>query len=214
MVEDTFLPTLPDPDYIPDNVKVIIVGQPKEEYQNYPEWLYDESKIKELLVPNIQPSDIKELVNERCNNYRPSNKIIVSNIICRYAGGNTLAAIFSVQEALNFTDPVAFEERLKSRKLSGNIEEYYKIIWEDTKKKMLIPFVDYKIAGVFAFFNEPISAEKLSLIFRDEKISCSKWNNVLKALSPLLQEKKDYILFFIMIFGYICLGLLEEIKIM
>lgn len=191
-VDETFLPTLPNPEYIPDNVKIIIAGQPKEDYRNYPDWLYEDSQnIKEYVVPDIQPSDVEKLVNERCNNYNPHNKIIVSNIISRYAGGNTLAAIFAVHEALNCSDPLLLEERLKSRKLSGNIQEYYRTIWEDTKKKMQIPFVDYKMAGVFAFFNEPISAKKLNLIFKDEGISCSSWNNILKALSPLLIEKNS-----------------------
>lgn len=190
VVDDTFLPTLPNPEYITDNVKIILAGQPKEDYRNYPDWLYEDSKnIKEYVVPNIQPSDVEKLVNERCNNYNSNNKIIVSNIISRYAYGNTLAAIFAVQEALNYSDPSLLEKRLRSRKLSGNIQEYYRTIWENTKKKMRIPFVDYKMAGVFAFFNEPISAKKLSLIFKDEAVSCSSWDNILKALSPLLIEK-------------------------
>ncbi|MCR8969792.1 hypothetical protein [Facklamia sp. 7083-14-GEN3] len=190
VIEETFLSTLPNPEYIPDNVKIIIAGQPKEDYRNYPDWLYTDShNIKEYVVPDIQPGDIEELVNERCNNFSASNKLIVSDIICRYAGGNTLSAIFAVHESLNCSNPTSFEERLESRKLSGNIQEYYRTIWEDTKKKMQIPFVDYKIAGVFAFFNEPITAAKLKLIFKDEGISCSSWNNILKALSPLLIER-------------------------
>ena len=92
---------------------------------------------------------------------------------------------------MNCSDPLILEERLKYRKLSGNIQEYYRTIWEDTKKEMQIPFVDYKMAGVFAFFNEPISAKKLSSIFKDEGISNSSWNNILKALSPLLIEKNN-----------------------
>ncbi|MDU5149825.1 MAG: hypothetical protein E6215_06075 [Anaerococcus prevotii] len=192
VIDETFLPTLPNPEYIPDNVKIIIAGQPKEDYRNYPYWLYQNSQnVKEYVVPNIQPIDIEKLVNERCNHYNSNNKKNVSNIISKYAGGNTLAAIFAVHEAMNCSDPLILEERLKYRKLSGNIQEYYRTIWEDTKKEMQIPFVDYKMAGVFAFFNEPISAKKLSSIFKDEGISNSSWNNILKALSPLLIEKNN-----------------------
>ena len=56
---------------------------------------------------------------------------------------------------------------------------------------MKVPFVDYKMAGVFAFFNEPINAVKLSEVFPHEHISVSGWNNVLKALSPLLIANDD-----------------------
>ena len=188
--ENTFLPSLPNPEYIPDNVEILIAGQPKEYHGNYPDWLFSESSnIKEFEVTNIQKDDIKSLVDEKCHNLSESNKAIVTDIVCKYAGGNTLAAIFAVHEAVNCDDPAILDDRLRERKLSGNIQEYYKQIWEDAKKKMQIPFVDYKMAGVFAFFNEAISASKLNMIFKEEGISTSAWNNVLKALSPLLQEK-------------------------
>lgn len=188
--ENTFLPSLPNPEYIPDNVEVLIAGQPKEYYGNYPDWLFSESsRIKEYEVPNIQQDDIKSLVDEKCHNLSDSNKAIVTDIVCKYAGGNTLAAIFAVHEAVNCNDPAILDDRLRKRKLSGNIQEYYKQIWEDAKKKMQIPFIDYKMAGVFAFFNEGISASKLNMIFKEEGMSVSAWNNVLKTLNPLLQEK-------------------------
>lgn len=189
VVDETFLPTLPNPEYIPDNVKIIIAGQPKKNFSNYPDWLFiDNDNIKHCVVPDIQPDDIKSLVDSKCENYSALQKKLVSKITCKYAGGNTLSAIFAVHESLKCSDPISFEERLKSRKLSGNIQEYYRTIWKDAKDKMQIPFVDYKVAGAFAFFNEPISAYKLSLIFKNEGISCSSWNNILKALSPLLIE--------------------------
>ncbi len=188
--ENTFLPSLPNPEHIPDNVEILIAGQPKEYYENYPDWLFSEStEIKEYIVPNIQQGDIKSLVDEKCNNFSDGNKAIVTDIVCKYAGGNTLAAVFAVHEAVNCDDPAILDDRLRTRKLSGNIQEYYKQIWEDAKKKMQIPFIDYKIAGVFAFFNEAISASKLKMIFNEEGISVSSWNNVLKALNPLLYEK-------------------------
>ena len=62
------------------------------------------------------------------------------------------------------------------------------MLWMENMK---VPFVDYKMAGVFAFFNEPINAVKLSEIFPHEHISVSGWNNVLKALSPLLIANDD-----------------------
>lgn len=39
IVSETFLVTLPRPEYIPDNVKLLISGQPQESYPNYPLWL-------------------------------------------------------------------------------------------------------------------------------------------------------------------------------
>lgn len=39
IVSETFLATLPRPEYIPDNIKLLISGQPQEFYLNYPLWL-------------------------------------------------------------------------------------------------------------------------------------------------------------------------------
>jgi len=190
ILEETFLYTLPHPDYIPNNVKFLIAGQPKEKYTNYPLWLYENlDSVKEFEVPNIQPEDIEVLVDDKCSSYSKKDRLLITNMVCRYSGGNTLAAIFAVQEALLCDDLSLFEERLKQRKLSGNIQEYYRTIWNDAQRHMEVPFVDYKVAGVFAFFNEPISAEKLYYMFKSEPISISMWSNILKALSPLLIEK-------------------------
>lgn len=185
--EETFLATLPDPEYIPSNVKILLAGQPKEDYKNYPLWLFgDLQEVKEIVVPPLQISDILTLVEDKMPEKSSIYKQQIANLIGKYAQGNTLAAIFAVYEAIQQPDPVELEKRLQNRKLSGNIQEYYKSIWDTAKKNMQIPFVDYKMAGVFAFFNEPINAVKMQEFFPEENISASGWENVLKALSPLL----------------------------
>lgn len=191
-MEETFLATLPDPEYIPSNVKILLAGQPKEDYKNYPLWLFEELKnVKEIIVSPLQVSDILTLVEDKMPEKNAVYKQQISNLIGKYAQGNTLAAIFAVHEAMQQSNPVKLEEQLKNRKLSGNIQEYYKSIWDAAKKNMQIPFVDYKMAGVFAFFNEPINAEKMQAFFPEENISVSGWKNVLKALSPLLIANGD-----------------------
>jgi len=189
---ETFLASLPNPEYVPNNVKILLAGQPKEVYRNYPLWLYEKSdNLKEIFVPPLQIEDILTLVNNKF----PEKDLIyqqqLTKLIDKYAQGNTLAAIFAVHEAIQHPDPVELENQLQNRKLGGNIQEYYKTIWDDAKRNMKIPFVDYKMAGVFAFFNEPINAVKLYDIFPNENISVSGWKNVLKALSPLLIANGD-----------------------
>lgn len=62
--ENTFLSALPNPEYLPENVKIVIAGQPKEDYRNYPEWLFNNEMgyVKEIHVPSILKSDIYSLV--------------------------------------------------------------------------------------------------------------------------------------------------------
>lgn len=188
--ENTFLSALPNPEYLPENVKIVIAGQPKEDYRNYPEWLFNNEMgyVKEIHVPSILKSDIYSLVENKFPKMDNVFKNQLTNVVCRYADGNTLSAIFAVHEATQCNDIVALEQRLTDRKLSGNIQEYYKAIWDSAKAKFQIPFVDYKMAGVFAFFNEPLNEYKLQKIFSEEGISISVWRNVLKSMRPLLVE--------------------------
>jgi len=188
-IENTFLPTLPNPEYIPSNVKILLAGQPKANYHNYPDWLFsDNSNVIEIDVPSLLIEDIQSLVDARFAEESTDYKQQLSELISKYAEGNTLAAIFAVHEAI--LEPVLFEleKNLKDRKLSGNIHEYYRTIWNSAIGRIQTYYVDYKVAGVFAFFNEPVNENKLHSIFPIERFSVSDWRNVLKDLHPLLSE--------------------------
>ena len=190
-IQDTFLPSLPNPEYIPQNIKILLSGQPKENYSGYPKWLFEENTcVKQIDISDLCDDDILSLVTSTFPQKAEKDARQMSMLIGRYAQGNTLAAIFAVHEATKQPDLVSLDKTLKDRKLSGNISDYYNEIWKKTQKEIAaLPFVDYKVAGIFAMFNEQINAEKLKDIFCTENISISDWNNVLKALSPLLHEK-------------------------
>ena len=188
-IENTFLPTLPNPEYIPSNVKILLAGQPKANYHNYPDWLFsDTANVIEIDVPSLLFEDIQSLVDERSTEESQEYKQQLSELISKYAEGNTLAAIFAIHEAS--LEPVLFklEKNLKDRKLSGNIHEYYRTIWNSAISRIQTYYVDYKVAGVFAFLNEPVNENKLYSIFPEVRFSVSNWRNVLKDLHPLLSE--------------------------
>lgn len=189
-IENTFLPTLPSPEYIPSNVKILLAGQPKCNYPNYPSWLLANSiNITEINVPPLQSEDIQSLVDAQFPEEPADYRGQLSELISRYAEGNTLAAIFAVHEAIQ--EPVLFklEKVLQERHLSGNIQSYYETIWNNAIRRIQPLFVDYKVAGVFAFLNEPINERILYDIYSKEHLSISDWRNVLIALHPLLSEE-------------------------
>ena len=192
---ETFLSTLPDPEYIPSNVKLLLAGQPKDYYRNYPDWIFNSAYVEEIVVPQIQKSDISSLVSNTFSQKDKHYKNFLTDLINKYAAGNTLAAVFALHEAENQPDLIKLEEQFINRRLSGNLQEYYNAIWKPVKNYFQIPFVDYKIAGVLAFFNEPLNEQKLIGIFKNEKISSTDWRNILKLLKPLLTEKEgNYVL--------------------
>ncbi len=189
-IENTFLPTLPNPEYIPSNVKILLAGQPKANYHNYPDWLFcDKANIIEIDVPSLLIEDIQSLVDAKFTEESIDYKNQLSELVSKYAEGNTLAAIFAIHEAI--LEPALFklEQNLQDRKLSGNIYEYYRVIWNNAIRRIQTHFADYKVAGVFAFFNEPVNENKLYSIYPKERFSVTDWRNVLKDLHPLLSEE-------------------------
>ncbi|BBF42413.1 hypothetical protein lbkm_1095 [Lachnospiraceae bacterium KM106-2] len=190
ILSETFLPTIPNPEYIPNNIKILISGQPKDSYRNYPRWLLEDNlQVKEVTISKLGFNDILSLVVQQFPHKNEIECIQITDVVSRYAEGNTLAAIFAVYEATKQSNVVSLENELRSRRLSGNIEEYYRVIWESTKNSFKsIPYIDYKLAGIFSYFNEPVTARKLNDIFCGENISLGMWKNILKSLKPLLQE--------------------------
>lgn len=191
IVSETFLTTLPRPEYIPDNIKVLISGQPQESYPNYPLWLKNnDDNVKRIDVPGIEREDILSLVIQKISDTRSSEYDAITDIVEKYAEKNTLAAIFAVYEASQCADAMKLERKLLDRKLSGNIEEYYFNIWNDAVGTLKqYDFVDYKLAGVFAFLNERVDGQMLAEIFNELDIPVIAWNNVLKTLKPLIVEE-------------------------
>lgn len=188
IISETFLSTLPRPEYIPDNIKLLISGQPQESYPNYPLWLKRKNdKVKLLDVPGVERGDILSLVTQKISDTRSIEYNAVTDIIEKYAERNTLAVIFAVYEASQCADVMELERKLSERKLSGNIEEYYSTIWNNAVGTLKqYDFVDYKLAGVFAFLNERVDGQMLAEIFPELAIPVGDWNNVLKTLKPLI----------------------------
>lgn len=191
IASETFLTTLPRPEYIPDNIKLLISGQPQESYPNYPLWLKKkDNNVKKLDVPGIERDDILSLVTQKISDARSSEYNAITDIIEKYSEKNTLAAIFAVHEACQCENAMELERKLSDRKLSGNIEEYYFTIWDNAVGTISqYNFVCYKLAGVFAFFNERVDGQMLSEIFPELAIPVSDWYNLLKTLKPLIVEE-------------------------
>lgn len=192
IMSETFLSTLSGPEYIPDNVKLLISGQPPESYSNYPLWLRrKDNNVKKLKVPEIEREDIFSLVARKISVARSSEYNAITDIVERYSEKNTLAAIFAVYEASQCASAMELERILIDRKLSGNIVEYYLSIWNNAIEDLVqYGFVDYKLAGVFAFLNERIDGQMLMEIFPEcVTIHTGDWNNALKKLRPLVVEE-------------------------
>ena len=111
IIAETFLATLPRPEYIPDNIKLLISGQTQESYPNYPFWLKKkDDKVKQLDVPGIERGDILSLVTQKITDTRSSEYNAITDIVEKYSEKNTLAAIFAVYEASQCANVMELEK--------------------------------------------------------------------------------------------------------
>jgi hypothetical protein len=192
---NTFLETLINPEYITDNIKFFISGQPIEAYPNYPRWLKKNNGfISYFEVPSIQEDDILLLIQSQNKMAIPKEDYsILAKLIYEFSEGNTLSAIFAVYEAKDSFSINEIKKKLLDRKLSGNITEYYNNIWESAINniKRYFPFIEYRLAGCFSLIGERLNADILQKIFSDLSISKSDWNNILISLKPLVIEEND-----------------------
>lgn len=191
---ETFLNTLPSPEFLPDGVKVLISGQPEASYPNYPNWLKRTNKyVEKIFVPGITREDIKALVLSKVSDSRQAEYDAITDVVVTYCKGNTLSAIFAVYEACFAENVVDFEQNIKNRQLSCDIEQYYQYIWDNVVTKLSrYGFMDYRLAGVFALLNERVDENTLTAIFDDISLPPSEWKNILKSLKPLLIEENNY----------------------
>ena len=190
----TFLSSLISPENIPQGVRFLIVGQPPEAYLKYPFWLRTENKnITRIEVAGVIASDIAQLL--RNSNFSiPEDEFDAAvRLIDSVAGGNTLSAVFAVNEAQECVCIDELQARLGKNNLCYGIINYYDTIWKAelrTVEKSL-PCIGIRLAGCLSLFGERITGEVLRSVFVDYGLSSSAWTDILRAIRPLVQEEKD-----------------------
>ncbi|KMK71890.1 hypothetical protein ACJ64_03740 [Bacillus safensis] len=187
--QHSFLDSLIPPDGIPDSVCFFIVGQPVEDYENYPLWLRDEGEeISRWKVAGIETKDIYIMLEDISFPITEIKQAL--RLIDHIANGNTLSAIFAVNEAKQIKDIELLQKILEKRKLHVGISAYYDQIWTSSVSEIekTIPFVGFRIASCFTLSSERINGTDLRGIFPDIPILADDWNDLLRSLSPLIIE--------------------------
>lgn len=189
----TFLTSLIPPEDLPDGIRFLIVGQPSEAYLAYPSWLRSNNpKITKFEIEGITRQDIAVLLKEINSVISEDEFDAAVRLIDHIAEGNTLSAVFAVNEAKNCTSIEELQVRLSERKLSHGITAYYNTIWRAALAplEMKFPFVDYQLAGCLSLYGERLTGEALKGIFNDNNLRASDWANLLRAIRPLVQEEQ------------------------
>ncbi|GLX68420.1 hypothetical protein [Paenibacillus glycanilyticus] len=189
----SFLDTLIPPDDVPENVRFLISGQPTEAYTKYPFWLRQQTDgVLHRNVEGIQEEDISQLIKAECE-LLPADQVDTTiRLIQEVAQGNTLAAIFAVEEAKVFRNVEELYERLESRKLSNGVSAYYENIWSAAIDRLdrRFTFFGYRLAGCMSLINERVTGHDLTAIFTDlHNVTSHDWTEALRGLRPLVIEE-------------------------
>ncbi|EGD45740.1 hypothetical protein Cpap_0068 [Ruminiclostridium papyrosolvens DSM 2782] len=196
---NTFLGTLIPPESVPNQVCFLIAGQPVSEYSEYPYFIADTSRVLTLDVPCILENDVAQLYDSSDIKIPADGRDAAIRIIYGASAGNTLSAVFAVQEAKRFESIEELEEQLETKHLARGIESYYNYIWKaaiDAIPKEYT-FVDMMLAGTLSLFNKQITPAMLQSICPDAEISLLAWRRIIQKLYPIIVTSSDdgYVVF-------------------
>lgn len=185
------LHSLPEPDHVPANVRLLIAGQPPEAWREYPLWLHEaRNGLMRVDVPPISNADVHALIAARCQ--LPVEQVsVVTQLVVDVSRGDTLAAVFAAEEARLSKDPDDLARRLRDRALHSGVREYYDRIWESVSARLHMsgPFSAYRVGVVLALFDQRVTPERLNDIFYDSPLANSDWFEALLMLRPLVVQE-------------------------
>lgn len=195
----TFLQTLLPPEAVPANIRFILAGQPIHQFTEYPDFLSDSDRIELIEVPDIQKEDLRLLyeANNELMRYDELGKSLVINYVADIAKGNTLSAVFAMQEAAKYNTFDDYERNSNVKKLSSGIQSYYEYIWKRALQQTrdVGYTMDMYLAAVFSIINRKISAQSIMEIFGNG-ISVWQWEDTLRNLFPIIEcDKFGYSVF-------------------
>ncbi|WP_046180959.1 ATP-binding protein [Domibacillus tundrae] len=189
----SFLDTLIPPDAVPEYVRFLIVGQPAEAYEKYPFWLKERSPdVSYWSVEGIQEEDISRLLAAEVQSLPAEQFEATVRLVNDVAQGNTLAAIFAIEEAKAISNIDDLQAKLANKRLKDGISAYYEKIWSAavTLLDERYPFSGQRLAGCLSLIKERTTGQDLAKIFSGTlDISPSNWDEALRALRPLVIEE-------------------------
>jgi hypothetical protein len=185
------LASLPEPEHLPPHVRLLIAGQPPEAWPQYPFWLRDpQGCFLRRNAPRISDEDVASLVDARCPKELKSH-VVVTRLVSDAANGDTLAAVFAVEESRLATSPDELRERLAQRQLHSGVRAYYAQIWDTLAARLGTehPFDALRLGAVLALYDQRVSATMLAKLFAERNVLLDDWQEALLSLRPLVIEE-------------------------
>lgn len=181
----TFLDELKGPDELPENVILILSGQPS--WEGYPIWLEDKDIVRIIDIPPIKIDEINAyLRNSGLWLSDPPLCMQVSYTLREHTEGNPLSVRYAVQAIKECASLESVKKVLAKGRLPGkDLQLYYGRLWDDISKlstfqgnKGLLQ----KVRAIFVVSQEPITID----LFEALDITPPDAVPILETLNPVL----------------------------
>lgn len=191
----TFLSSLYLPSEVHEGVCIVLVGQPADMYDKYPNWInHNSTDISHYEIPPLNIEDIKQLILEKVQKYNFSVNIL-AKLLFDKTKGNNLSVVFAIEEAKYCNNLEELREILDEKHINGDVNHYYEFIWNHVKKILIdmnlgFPFPDIVVASAIILLNGKLNAGVLSSAI-NIKLSEDDWTALFDSLHPLIQKSGD-----------------------
>lgn len=182
----SLLQSLPAPESIPKGVRILIAGQPAAGYPEYPIWLRSRH---ELVAPiglgPIEIQDTRLLLSNSATRLSADDLEHAARLIQEIAGGNTLAAVFSIAEAERCQTLDELQGRLTNSQLHSGVHAYYQAIWNAAIPASPTGIAPY-LSAVLCLLRERITGAIMHQAFPAWGKPVPEWDAILTSLEPLV----------------------------
>jgi len=183
------LASIPHPNEVPAGAFILLGGQPPEVWRQYPLWLRSATEnVKRIDVPPLDADDIRTLIQHVAPSLEPID--VVATIVAEVSQGDTLSAVFAVQEAKLSESVTALQARLAARKLHSGLQAYYDSIWTSSTERLATPgqLIAFRLAAALSMLDSRVTGELLDHIYQTPALGPTEWRDYLLALRPLVVQ--------------------------
>ena len=118
----TYLQHLPAPDAIPDGVRIVLVGQPANSYDQYPMWLRTSNdSVEHLKLPRLTAEDASVLLEAQTPLCKDDAEEVAAALITQ-TKGNALSVVYAVHALKAERQSESAITALEKSGISDNIE--------------------------------------------------------------------------------------------
>lgn len=192
----TFLSTLPLPDEIPDNVCIVVVGQPSNLYQEeYPIWISDKRISEQIDMPKLYVSDVEQLIFDETEKFTDVAHRL-AELIFEKTDGNNLSVVYAVKEISKLDCIEDAINQINNSGITYDVHQYYFHLWKYVKEVLKdnvsnVFEVDIVVASSILLMDGKINIRIMGRALSQYGLNATNLKMIMERLFPVIVEGKN-----------------------